>query len=261
MKITIFTGNQTRHNFFINLLSNISDELFVIQECNTIFPAHLESHYKVSETMKIYFDRVKKAQNFFFGNTYIKSNKKINLLPIKLYDLNKLNLSKISDFLNSDIYLVFGSSFIKGELVNYLIEKKAINIHMGIAPFYRGADCNFWAIYDNNPHLVGSTVHLLSKGLDSGEILFHAISNIKNDPFEYSMSTVKSVFKSIISKIEDNSLLTLKSHSQKKNLQIRYSVKDDFTDTVVKEYMMKKINLMSKKFDDKLLINPFVLEN
>ena len=49
---------------------------------------------------------------------------------------------------------------------------------------------------------------------------------------------------SIISKIEDNTLLTLKSHSQKKNLQIRYSVKDDFTDIVVKEYMMKKINLI-----------------
>jgi len=43
---------------------------------------------------------------------------------------------------------------------------------MGISPYYRGNDCNFWALNDNNPHLVGSTIHLLSKGLDNG---FHVV--------------------------------------------------------------------------------------
>ena len=38
MKITLFTYNNSRHNYLINLLSTISDELFVIQECGTIFP-------------------------------------------------------------------------------------------------------------------------------------------------------------------------------------------------------------------------------
>ena len=47
---------------------------------------------------------------------------------------------------------------------------------MGISPYYRGTDCNFWALYDNNSHLVGSTIHYLSKGIDSGPILYHAIS-------------------------------------------------------------------------------------
>ena len=51
-------------------------------------------------------------------------------------------------------------------LINFLIKKKTINIHMGISPYYRGSDCNFWAMYDNNLHLVGGTVHLISKGLD-----------------------------------------------------------------------------------------------
>ena len=38
MKITLFTSNKNRHNYLINLLSEVSDELFVIQECGTIFP-------------------------------------------------------------------------------------------------------------------------------------------------------------------------------------------------------------------------------
>ena len=97
-------------------------------------------------------------------------------------DLNKCKINSLSDFLNSDIYVVFGSSYIKGDLIDFLVKKKTINIHAGISPYYRGTDCNFWALYDNNPHLVGTTIHLLSKGLDSGPILYHALSNIKINP-------------------------------------------------------------------------------
>ena len=98
-------------------------------------------------------------------------------------DLNTCSLDNISDFLKSDIYIVFGSSYIKGDLINFLVNAKAINIHMGVSPYYRGTDCNFWALYDNNPHLVGATIHLLSKGLDSGPMLYHAMSNFKKNPY------------------------------------------------------------------------------
>ena len=59
-------------------------------------------------------------------------------------DLNYLNLNNLKKFLSSDIYIVFGSSYIKGKLVDFLI-KKAINIHMGVSPYW-GCDCNFWAL-------------------------------------------------------------------------------------------------------------------
>ena len=77
---------------------------------------------------------------------------------------------------------------------------------MGLAPYYRGTDCNFWALYDGNPELVGSTIYLLSKGLDTGKILYHAISEVKTNPYIYTMSCVKSAFDSIIERIKDNSL-------------------------------------------------------
>ena len=37
MKITLFTSNDKRHNFFINMLSEVSEELFVVQECKQFF--------------------------------------------------------------------------------------------------------------------------------------------------------------------------------------------------------------------------------
>ena len=260
MKITLFTTNKNRHNYLVNLLSNNCDELFVIQECGTIFPGIIPGHYSTSDTMKNYFDKVNDVQAKLFGNSYVNnSSKNIKVLPILLGDLNKCSLSFLSDFLKSDIYVVFGSSYIKGELIDYLVKQKAINIHMGVSPYYRGTDCNFWASYDDNPHLVGATIHMLSKDLDSGPILYHAMSNIKSNPFEYTMSTVKSAFLSITERIKDKSIFEIEPAVQDKSKEIRYSKKVEFNEGLVNEYFLKNIDLNSKKFDNSLLKDPYFL--
>ena len=262
MKITLFTSNKNRHNYLINLLSTISDELFVIQECSTIFPGVIPGHYQASPIMKKYFENVNNAQSKLFGNSYVNNLKKnIKILPMLSGDLNKCSMDLLSDFLKSDVYIVFGSSYTKGELVDFLVEKRAINIHAGVSPYYRGTDCNFWALYDDNPHLVGTTIHLLSKGLDSGPMLYHAMSNIKTNPFEYTMSTIKSAFHSIAERIKDNSIFKINPVIQDKSKEIRYSKKNEFNEEIVKEYFKKEINLNNKKFDNSLLKEPFFLNN
>ena len=132
---------------------------------------------------------------------------------------------------------------------------------MGISPYYRGTDCNFWALYDNNPHLVGATIHLLSKGLDSGPILYHALSEVKDDPFLYTMSTVKSAFYSLVEKIKNKKIFEYTKENQDSSKELRYSKKNQFNEEVVKLFLSKKINLNSKKFEKKLYINPFFLKS
>ena len=260
MKVTLFTSNNHRHNYLINLLSNFCDELWVIQECKTLFTGNNDEKYLNKNIIKKYFIKVLDAQNKIFKKEFVnKNNKNIKTLPILNGELNKLSLSYLDNFLKSDIYIVFGSSYIKGELIDFLVKKKAINIHAGVSPYYRGTDCNFWALYDGNPHLVGSTIHLLSKGLDNGPMLYHAMSNLKTNPFEYSMSTVKSAFYSIAERIKDGSILTIKPIVQDKVKEIRYTKKVDFNEDAVKEYFEKKIDLNSKEFDNSLLKDSFFL--
>ena len=188
-------------------------------------------------------------QKKVFGNAAIdKKNKNIKLLSLGNNELEKCSLNFLSDFLNSDIFIVFGSSFIKKDLVNFLIDHKALNIHLGISPYYRGTDCNFWALFDNNPHLVGATIHLLSKGLDSGQILYHALSEIKEDPFIYTMSAVKSAFESIAQKIENKTIFEHTPEIQDKSKEIKYSKKNEFNDEIIKKFFLNKIDLNSKIF-------------
>jgi hypothetical protein len=258
MKITLFTSNKNRHNYLINLLSTVAEELFVVQECETIFPGITPGNYQASLIMKEYFQSVNIVQSKLFGNSYINnSNKNVKILPILFGDLNHCSMKSLSDFLKSDIYLIFGSSFIKSELVEFLIENRAINIHAGVSPYYRGTDCNFWALYDGNPHLVGTTIHLLSKGLDNGPILYHAMSNFKTNPFEYTMSSVKSAFHSVAERIKDNSIFKIDPIIQEKKKEIRYSNKSQFNEEVVKKYFEKKISLNAAKFNQSLLKEPF----
>ena len=224
------------------------NRLKAIEVIFTIFPGIVPGHYQVSPIMKKYFENVNNAQSHLFGNSYVNNKKKnIKILPMRSGDLNQCSMNLLSDFLKSDVYVVFGSSYIKGEIVDFLVKQKAINIHAGVSPYYRGTDCNFWALYDDNPHLVGTTIHLLSKGLDSGPMLYHAMSNLKSNPFEYTMSTVKSAFHSIAERIKDGSIFTIKPLVQDKVKEVRYSKKIEFSEEVVKEYFKKKIDLNSKK--------------
>ena len=75
MKITVITSNKSRHNYLINLLSNICDELFVLQECETIHPGIVPGHYPVSDVMKKYFNEVNQHKKSIWRFISIKIQK------------------------------------------------------------------------------------------------------------------------------------------------------------------------------------------
>ena len=161
MNITIFTGNQPRHNYLINSISKVANKVFVIQEVEQ----HKFINKKKIESKNLkekYFDNVNKAELKCFGTNFINV-KNIEILSIIKGHLNNYDLEIIKNFCKSDIYVIFGSSIIKGKLFKFLTNKKTYNIHMGISPFYRGADCNFWALYDQNYNMIGASIIKLSK--------------------------------------------------------------------------------------------------
>lgn len=260
LKITLFTGNNIRHNYLISLLAKNCKELNVIQEVTTLFHGKNDDIYKKNKIIDKYFQKVNLAQKFFFRDRFIFSKGKLNFLPIKMGDINSLEISEIKkQFLSSDLYIVFGSSFIKGNLFKFLKNNRCVNIHMGVSPYYRGTDCNFWSLFDNNAHLTGATIHLLSDKLDSGSIIYHAMSNYsKKGPFFYSMSCVLSAFNSIVYNIKNNKLFNLEPIEQNLDNEIRYSKKKDFTPEIIKKFNNKNIILnKDKKLD--LLIRPYFL--
>jgi len=258
MQITLFTSNQPRHCHLAQRLGELASQLYCIQECNTVFPGFVDDFYKKSVVMQNYFSNVIMAEKKIFGNILF-SQKNVRTLAVKSGDLNKLDRLQLGKALESDIYIVFGSSYIKGWLIDHLIENRAVNIHMGVSPYYRGSSCNFWAIYDNRPNYVGGTVHKLSKGLDSGEMYFHCVPKLcKGDTvFDFTMRSVKVTHDALVSRISDGSIFEMDAIPQNSNQEIRYTRNSDFTDKVAKETLDRTDPLVLNEHDYPKLNNPY----
>ena len=63
---------------------------------------------------------------------------------------------------------------------------RAVNLHISFLPYARGAHPNFWSIAEDSP--TGVTIHLLDKGLDTGNILFQREVYIDRDLHTFATS-------------------------------------------------------------------------
>jgi methionyl-tRNA formyltransferase len=82
------------------------------------------------------------------------------------------------DHLRPDLIAVFGTSLIRGELLNRG-RLGIVNLHGGLSPEYRGADCTFWALYNNEPEKVGCTLHWIDPGIDTGRLIAHISPEVR----------------------------------------------------------------------------------
>lgn len=242
MKVTVFTSNQPRHINLVNLISDFAEETYAVLECNTLFPGLIQDYYNSSPTMQEYMIGVRNAEAQLFGKSRFVSSG-VKTLVMKSADLNYLTQAQLEEALQSDIYVVFGSSFIKGWLIDFLIEKGALNIHMGLSPYYRGASCNFWAMYDMLPNFVGATIHYLSKGLDSGPMIFHSVPTFEDeDQFAFTMKAVKKAQEDLVYFIKNLKQFDTNPVNQNRELQLRYTKNSDFTDKVAREFLDRKFS-------------------
>lgn len=53
-----------------------------------------------------------------------------------------------------------------------------INMHAGITPLFRGVHGGYWALAEGRPELVGTTVHLVDEGIDTGNVIEQATCEI-----------------------------------------------------------------------------------
>lgn len=239
MNIAVFTSNQPRHISLVEALASIADTLYVFQEITTLFSGHVADFYPKSEVMQWYFSHVMAAERAVFGQPRFLP-KGVRQLAMKYGDLNRLDIESYREALEVDVVVVFGASYVKPPLVDLLIEKQAVNIHMGISPQYRGSSTNFWALCDGHPEFVGATIHRLSRGLDSGDILFHALPAAgAHDPFALGMLAVRAAHRGLIRKIQNGNLLAMSTVSQDRTRQLRYSRDAEFTDSVAAEYLAR----------------------
>lgn len=80
---------------------------------------------------------------------------------------------------DADLAVIYGTNIIK-EAVFSLPKLGSINLHQGLAPYYRGGPPIFWELY-NGESEVGLTVHYVAAKVDSGDIILQQSVPLKYD--------------------------------------------------------------------------------
>ena len=68
-----------------------------------------------------------------------------------------------------DFIVSYGYRYILPYEVLRHFSGRAINLHISLLPYNRGADPNFWSFVDNTPK--GVSIHYMDTGLDTGKVI------------------------------------------------------------------------------------------
>lgn len=90
-----------------------------------------------------------------------------------------------------DLGILYGTNIVK-EVVFNIPRFGSINLHQGLAPYYRGGPTVFWELY-NNENKIGITVHFVASKVDTGDIIVQRIL-----PLHYDFATYGLDFDSYI---------------------------------------------------------------
>lgn len=179
LRIMILCGRSARHLYVANVLCRAADAVAIVHESGGDWSLNktlqkLRPDKLSRKAWRWLRDRRRYAGNpeasFFFpdGPPRLERPELVREVP----HINHPVLVRLAQDLQPDLICVFGTSLIRGELLQQG-RLGIINLHGGLSPEYRGADCTFWALYNGEPEKVGCTLHYIDAGIDTGRLIAH----------------------------------------------------------------------------------------
>ena len=243
MSTVIFTSSSLRHKAFAAIIKNNLNidlvkvfheegsplnELIEKRKNNVVELGHLEARSL--------------AEKDFF-ELYINMQDKIKSISqiVPKFWFSSKDCLEILKEINPNQILVFGTSIIKGEIIN-TFKRKILNLHLGLSPYYRGAGTNYFPFVNNEPEYAGSTFMYLDEGIDTGEIIHQTrpIINITDSFHQLSNRFLIHSFKTYSKIAERNLQFGLENpaitNTNKNSKRLIYKKSDFSRESVIKLY-------------------------
>lgn len=96
---------------------------------------------------------------------------------------------------NFNFLISYGYRFILKKEILDLFPDRAINLHISLLPYNRGADPNFWSFIEHTPK--GVTIHYLDEGIDTGDIIIQKEISFISQEDETLASSYEKLHKEI----------------------------------------------------------------
>jgi methionyl-tRNA formyltransferase len=192
-RVVVLCGGAPRHVYVANRLCRSLDVVAIVQEVGRrITPAKLASLAKpqvaARKIGRWLRDRRRYAGSpearFFFGEAEVRLDRP-ELLQ-RAEHINGRAVFEAVQRLTPDVVAVFGTSLIRPPLLGQG-RLGMLNLHGGLSPDYRGADCTFWALYNGEPEQIGCTLHFINAGIDTGALIAHVCPAVREGDDELTL--------------------------------------------------------------------------
>jgi hypothetical protein len=193
LSVLILCGRSPRHIYVANRLCESARPMAIVQETGAQWTGRkllrqLRPDNLWRKVWRWLRDRRRYADGaearFFFGAAaprLVRSD-----LLVEMPHVNHPDLVALADRLQPDVIAVFGTSLIRGSLLDRG-RLGIFNLHGGLSPRYRGADCTFWALYNGEPDQVGCTLHRIDSGIDTGKLVAHIRPEVREGDDELTL--------------------------------------------------------------------------
>jgi len=189
----VLCGCSPRHLYVANALCGAAEVLAIVQETGSEWNMRklartLRPDNFFRKTWRWLRDRRRyhghpEARYFFTdGTPKLDHPDLVNEVPY----INHPDVVELANKLEPDLIAVFGTSLIKGELLQKG-RLGIVNLHGGLSPEYRGADCTFWALFNKEPEKIGCTLHFIDAGIDTGRLIAHISPEVCPDDDELTL--------------------------------------------------------------------------
>ena len=193
LSVMILCGRSPRHLYVANRLCESARVVAIVQEAGTQWSA--ERLKRLAHPGKLWRKAWRWLRDrrryrgggearFFFGDDAPRLTCTNVLTTVS--HINHPDVVALADRLRPDVIAVFGTSLIRGALLTRG-RLGIFNLHGGLSPHYRGADCTFWALYNREPHQVGCTLHRIDAGIDTGALVAHIRPEVKEGDGELTL--------------------------------------------------------------------------
>jgi methionyl-tRNA formyltransferase len=193
--VLVLCGGAPRHLYVANRLSASANVVGIVLEVGGKGPG-LKKIFNVLMRPQVLLRKVRRAlldrslasgdreREFFFNGEDARLIR--DDLALRVANINDPEVLELVEMHKPDVIAVFGTSLIRGALLGSA-KLAMINLHGGLSPYYRGADCTFWALYNREPEQIGCTLHYIDPGIDTGMLIAHIRPEVVADDRENSL--------------------------------------------------------------------------
>lgn len=173
-RIVILTSSELRHDFFRKAVGASG-----IHEVTRSYCEGLEKSLRTlagkkgtgkAELELAHLRKREQAEEDFFRLFVDFVSDKSNPVFVKRGAINEPEQVEAIQDLNPDFIVAYGCSLISGDLLSRF-DRRILNVHLGLSPYYRGSGTNFWPFVEGKPEYVGATFMFMDEGIDTGEVI------------------------------------------------------------------------------------------